>query len=84
MSKNTTAKSAPWTNAAENPYLSGNFAPMIRESTALDLQTRGRVPDELEGRLLRIGPNPIGAVAAAHTSLCSPGVRFTKGVCTSS
>jgi hypothetical protein len=28
---------------------------MIRESTALDLQTRGRVPDELEGRLLRIG-----------------------------
>jgi carotenoid cleavage dioxygenase-like enzyme len=57
---------------------------MIRESTALDLQTRGRVPDELEGRLLRIGPNPIGAVAAAHTSLCSPGVRFTKGVCTSS
>jgi carotenoid cleavage dioxygenase-like enzyme len=57
---------------------------MIRESTALDLQTRGRVPDELEGRLLRIGPNPIGAVAAVHTSLCSPGVRFTKGVCTSS
>jgi carotenoid cleavage dioxygenase-like enzyme len=60
MSNRTTAKSPPSTNAAENPYLSGNFAPMSSETTAIDLRTRGRIPDELEGRFLRIGPSPIG------------------------
>jgi carotenoid cleavage dioxygenase len=54
------------TRASENPYLSGNFAPMIHETTAFDLQVRGRVPDELEGRILRIGPNPIGPVDPAR------------------
>jgi carotenoid cleavage dioxygenase len=66
MSKSTTEESTLSTNAAENPYLSGNFAPMTRENTALDLETRGRVPDELEGRFLRIGPNPIGPVDPVH------------------
>lgn len=60
MANSTTAKSPPSTNAAENPYLSGNFAPMSSETTAIDLRTRGRIPDELEGRFLRIGPSPIG------------------------
>ncbi len=54
--------SAP-ASAAENMYLSGNFAPILTEITALDLRVHGRVPDELEGRFLRIGPNPIGPVA---------------------
>lgn len=56
-----TTESIPATNRAENPYLSsGNFAPMTVETTAADLRTRGRIPSELEGRLVRIGPSPIG------------------------
>jgi hypothetical protein len=44
-----------------NPYLSsGNFAPIKHETTALELKTRGLIPRELNGRLLRIGPSPIG------------------------
>src|ERR1700682_1089040 len=54
------------TRASENPYLSGNFAPMIHETTAFDLQVRGRIPDELEGRFTRIGPSPLGSVDPAR------------------
>ncbi len=43
-----------------NPYLKGNFAPVLAETTAFDLPVEGHVPEELEGRLLRIGPNPMG------------------------
>lgn len=42
-----------------NPYLSGNFAPLSDELTALDLEVTGEIPRELNGRLLRIGPNPV-------------------------
>ncbi len=42
-----------------SPYLSGNFAPVEDERTALDLSVTGSIPRELEGRLLRIGPNPV-------------------------
>lgn len=46
----------------DNPYLqSGNFAPVKSETTAVELRTRGRIPLELEGRALRIGPSPIAA-----------------------
>ena len=41
-----------------SPYLSGNFAPVGVESTALDLPVIGSIPDELSGRFLRSGPNP--------------------------
>lgn len=43
-----------------NPYLEGNFAPVTEEVTAFDLRVTGEIPRELSGRLLRIGPNPIG------------------------
>jgi carotenoid cleavage dioxygenase-like enzyme len=43
----------------ENTYLSGNFGPVQDETTAFDLPHRGTIPDELNGRLLRIGPNPL-------------------------
>ena len=46
-----------------NPFLAGNFAPIDAETTVFDLPVQGRVPDELEGRLLRIGPNPIGSTS---------------------
>ena len=44
-----------------NPFLAGNYAPIDTETTAFDLPVQGRIPEELEGRLLRIGPNPIGS-----------------------
>jgi carotenoid cleavage oxygenase len=65
MFERTTAQLAPSHGADDNAYLSGNFAPMTYETTAFSLKTRGRVPDELEGRLLRIGPSPIGPVDRA-------------------
>jgi carotenoid cleavage oxygenase len=45
-----------------NPYLTGVYAPVQAEHTAFDLAVTGRIPDELDGRYLRNGPNPIGPV----------------------
>lgn len=44
-----------------NPYLSGNLAPVPWETTAPVLEVEGALPPELEGTLLRNGPNPISA-----------------------
>ena len=42
-----------------NPYLRGNFAPVLAErNDDIDLPVTGIVPPDLEGRLLRNGPNP--------------------------
>lgn len=49
-----------------NPYLEGVFAPVAVETTAFDLPVTGAIPRELNGRLLRIGPNPIGAEPASY------------------
>jgi carotenoid cleavage dioxygenase len=40
-------------------YLEGNFGPVHEELTAADLPVTGTIPDELDGRLIRNGPNPI-------------------------
>lgn len=45
--------------ASGSPYLAGNFAPVESETTAFNLKVTGSIPDELDGRLLRIGPNPV-------------------------
>ena len=45
-----------------SPYMQGNFAPVQTEHTAADLEVTGQVPADLEGRLLRNGPNPVGHV----------------------
>ena len=45
----------------ESPYLSGNFAPVPDELTAVDLPVTGKLPEELRGRYLRNGPNPVTA-----------------------
>lgn len=42
-----------------NPYLDGDFAPVQEERTETDLSVTGTIPDFLDGRYLRIGPNPI-------------------------
>lgn len=42
-----------------NPYLRGNYAPVHEEVTALDLEVTGTIPEYLDGRYLRSGPNPL-------------------------
>lgn len=42
-----------------NRYLEDNFAPVHEELTATDLSVTGSIPDHLDGRYLRIGPNPV-------------------------
>lgn len=49
-----------------NPYLSGNFAPIEEEVSVTQLAVTGQIPAELNGQLLRIGPNPIAADPASH------------------
>ena len=49
----------PPTTQSENPYLSGNWAPVRHEVTATDLEVTGSIPEYLDGRYLRIGPNPL-------------------------
>jgi 8'-apo-carotenoid 13,14-cleaving dioxygenase len=41
-----------------HPYLSGIHAPMAQELTLTDLKVTGTIPPELDGRYIRIGPNP--------------------------
>jgi carotenoid cleavage oxygenase len=47
-------------------YLEGEFAPLHEEYTLTDLEVAGRIPDYLDGRYLRNGPNPIGKVDPQH------------------
>jgi carotenoid cleavage dioxygenase-like enzyme len=42
-----------------NPYLLGNYAPVAGEETVTDLSVTGSLPNALNGRYLRNGPNPI-------------------------
>jgi carotenoid cleavage oxygenase len=42
-----------------NPYLQGNFAPVLQEVTATELPVVGQLPESLCGRYLRNGPNPL-------------------------
>ena len=43
----------------ESRYLTGNYAPVDQEVTATDLPVTGRIPEALDGRYLRNGPNPL-------------------------
>ncbi|MGB5112725.1 MAG: carotenoid oxygenase family protein [Mycobacterium sp.] len=42
-----------------NPFLAGNYAPVQHENTSFDLDVTGVVPEYLDGRYLRTGPNPL-------------------------
>src|SRR5271169_845686 len=48
-----------------NPYLVGNYAPVGVEETVTDLRVTGMLPETLNGRYLRNGPNPIGSPGPA-------------------
>ena len=55
-----TTLTPPTGNRPAGYYLTGNFAPVTEEVTALDLEVIGELPAELNGRYLRNGPNPLG------------------------
>lgn len=42
-----------------NLYLQGIHTPLKSEATLTDLQVTGSIPEELDGRYVRIGPNPV-------------------------
>jgi carotenoid cleavage dioxygenase len=44
-----------------NRYLEGNYGPVSEEVAEIDLPVTGMLPDWLDGRYLRNGPNPITA-----------------------
>lgn len=48
-----------------NPYLEGFLAPVAAEVTATDLPVTGHIPQHLDGRYLRNGPNPAEEVDPA-------------------
>ena len=45
-----------------NKYLSGNFGPVTEEVTLTSLDVTGTIPEHLDGRYVRIGPNPVAEV----------------------
>jgi carotenoid cleavage oxygenase len=50
---------------SSNPYLSGFLEPVRAEVTASDLEVTGHIPEHLDGRYLRNGPNPAAEVDPA-------------------
>ncbi|MCX2982522.1 9-cis-epoxycarotenoid dioxygenase [Halieaceae bacterium IMCC14734] len=54
---------------AGNPFLEGNFGPIMEEHDIQDMEVRGSIPKDLEGNFLRIGPNPVHifSVETYHT-----------------
>jgi carotenoid cleavage dioxygenase len=42
-----------------NGYLDGNYAPVQQEHTITELAVTGTIPEHLDGRYLRNGPNPV-------------------------
>jgi len=53
------------TAESRNPYLEGFLAPVAAEVTATDLEVTGNIPEHLDGRYLRNGPNPAAEVDPA-------------------
>jgi carotenoid cleavage oxygenase len=56
---------AAQTVKSRNPYLEDFLAPVSAEVTATDLEVTGRIPEHLDGRYLRNGPNPAEEVDPA-------------------
>lgn len=72
---------------SEHPFLSGNFAPVHDEVTITDLDVTGTIPDYLDGRYLRIGPNPLRAPDPRHYHWflgdgMAHGIRLRDGMAT--
>jgi carotenoid cleavage dioxygenase-like enzyme len=52
--------------SSENPFLTGIHTPMREERTLTDLAVSGTIPAALDGRYVRIGPNPHYADPKGH------------------
>ena len=52
--------------AAPHPFLTGIHTPMTEEKTLTELAVEGVIPPQLDGRYLRIGPNPIAPDPAGY------------------
>jgi carotenoid cleavage oxygenase len=50
---------------SRNPYLEGFLAPVSAEVSTTDLKVTGQIPDHVDGRYLRNGPNPAEEVDPA-------------------
>jgi carotenoid cleavage dioxygenase len=50
----------------ENEFLAGNFEPVHEEVTLTELTVTGTIPQHLDGRYVRIGPNPMDPDPATH------------------
>ena len=48
------------TETTTNQFLDGNFGPVRDEVTLTELEVTGSIPEHLDGRYVRIGPNPVG------------------------
>jgi carotenoid cleavage dioxygenase-like enzyme len=57
----TTATAPPTTAAspAKSKYLSGNYGPVSKEVTGVDMKVTGKLPEGLSGYFIRNGPNSI-------------------------
>lgn len=53
-------------DAEEIPFLKGIHTPLPAEYTLADLSVTGTIPAELDGRYVRIGPNPFGEATKGH------------------
>ncbi len=51
---------------SDNPFLTGIHTPMREEKTLTDLAVSGTIPAELDGRYVRIGPNPFDDGTRGH------------------
>ena len=51
---------------AANPFLHGIHTPLHDERTLADLEVTGTIPAELDGRYVRIGPNPFDGGGKGH------------------
>jgi len=50
----------------DDPFLRGNYGPLLLEGEAFDLPVEGELPRELHGTLFRNGPNPQFAPRGRH------------------
>ncbi|HTW51544.1 MAG TPA: carotenoid oxygenase family protein [Stellaceae bacterium] len=66
-----------------HPFLTGLHAPMTEEASIEDLPVTGVIPQALDGRYLRIGPNPIAADPKTYRWFLGDGmvhgVRIERG-----
>ena len=60
--------------SSKNRFLSGPFAPVLEETTVLNLPVIGRLPQELNGRYLRNGPNPMRLDDSHYHWFMGPGM----------